>query len=191
MRGPKVVFVGDSRVGKTTIIYQRTHTDTHDGNSTVGCTVEQAIEEVSGRSLALNLWDTAGQEQFNSLIPAYLRNAHAVIVVYDVMSPESFESVPRWVTIAKDILDSRYVLAIVANKTDLFKLETDAAVDFDSARTYASEINAQFFQVSGKTGDGIAPLFSEIAGAIAEFYTESAPPASCCEEPEKDSGCQC
>lgn len=52
---------------------------------------------VDDKIIILNLWDTAGQERFKSLIPKYIKDANAVIVLYDITEPQSFESINVWV----------------------------------------------------------------------------------------------
>ena len=53
---------------------------------------------IEDRVITLNLWDTAGQEKFKSLIPSYIKDSQAIVVVYDITSRESFESVEKWMT---------------------------------------------------------------------------------------------
>ena len=67
--------------------------------------------------MRLQLWDTAGQEKFKSLIPSYVRNAAIVFVVFDVNNPSTFEKVQSWVDFIKN-LESCF-LVLCGNKIDL------------------------------------------------------------------------
>ena len=60
------------------------------------------IEE---RVITLNLWDTAGQEKFKSLIPSYIKDSQTVVVVYDITNRDSFESVDKWMQDARALRD--------------------------------------------------------------------------------------
>eukprot|EP00128_Syssomonas_multiformis_P007911 Colp12_sorted_trinity150504_noHs@2133 len=96
-KNAKVIVLGDASVGKTSLI-NRFCCDTFDPHykSTIG--VDFCIERfhVLGRSFALHIWDTAGQERFRSIAKAYYRNAHAILLVYDVFDPPTMASVMNW-----------------------------------------------------------------------------------------------
>ena len=81
----KIAFLGDSGVGKTSLINQfiyGTFSMTH--SPTIGIDYLSKIINTGERSIRLQIWDTAGQERFRSLIPSYIRDASAIIIVYDV-----------------------------------------------------------------------------------------------------------
>jgi small GTP-binding protein len=81
----KIAFLGDPGVGKTSIIGQFIHGNfTTSHNPTIGIDYLSKIMNLGDRSIRLQIWDTAGQERFRSLIPSYIRDASAVVVVYDV-----------------------------------------------------------------------------------------------------------
>ena len=67
----------------------------------------------------LQLWDTAGQEKFRSLIPAYLRDAHCAVLVYDIANPLSFASLDSWLTLFNECRRPDAVMVLVGNKLDL------------------------------------------------------------------------
>ena len=75
--------------------------------------------------MKLQLWDTAGEEKYKSLTSVYYRNAHAVIILFDLTRPETFKSVLRWLTGVQEHCDDAHVV-LVGNKCDL-----ETVVDFD------------------------------------------------------------
>merc|ERR1719461_1827128 len=79
----KLVFVGDSNVGKTSII-SRFMYDHFDSNydATIGIDFLAKTHTVGDKTVRLQLWDTAGQERFRSLIPSYIRDSSVAVVVY-------------------------------------------------------------------------------------------------------------
>ena len=74
---------------------------------------------IEDRVVTLNLWDTAGQEKFKSLIPSYIKDSHAIVVVYDISNKDSFLSIDKWITDAKDLRDDQAVIVLAGNKADL------------------------------------------------------------------------
>lgn len=74
--------------------------------------------QVEHKTVSLNLWDTAGQKRFKSLIPDYIRDSEVDIVVFDVTSRESFGSVEKWIEEVKALRKDDALLIIVGNKTD-------------------------------------------------------------------------
>ena len=74
---------------------------------------------VEDKTIILNLWDTAGQERFKSLIPSYIKDSAVAIVVFDVTSRESFESVEKWIEDARALREDDVLLILAGNKTDM------------------------------------------------------------------------
>ena len=74
---------------------------------------------VEDKIIILNLWDTAGQERFKSLIPSYIKDSAVALVVFDITSRSSFQSVDNWIENAKNLRDDDVLLVIVGNKSDL------------------------------------------------------------------------
>uniref|UniRef100_A0A914RNK3 Uncharacterized protein n=1 Tax=Parascaris equorum TaxID=6256 RepID=A0A914RNK3_PAREQ len=95
----KVVIVGSTGVGKTSIVMRL------DGqgfsskvSSTLGASFIVSSFLVSGRRIELQIWDTAGQERYMSMVPMYVRNAVAALVVYDVSMKQTFNDLNKWIT---------------------------------------------------------------------------------------------
>ena len=96
----KVVLVGDSNVGKTSML-QRFAKDTfrNDIEPTVGPQFMSRLVELedTGATMKLQIWDTAGQEKYRSVTPIYYRDAAAAICVFDVTSRQSLDDAEKWV----------------------------------------------------------------------------------------------
>ena len=159
----KVVLVGESGVGKTSIITQFIdQTFQEDMQSTTGGTFStKSVVCDGGKILKFEIWDTAGQEKYRSLTAMFYKDANAAVMVYDVTRKDSFEEVKNyWMNQIKDNSPENIILAIAANKSDLIEQE---AVDEESARNYAKENNSIFMTTSAKSSEGINSLFEEIA----------------------------
>lgn len=158
----KIIFVGDTSVGKTSIIMRYQHNVfTSEFQSTVGAAfVTKQILSEHGKA-NLNIWDTAGQERYKSLVPMYSRGATAAIIVYDVTEHESFLSVPTWLEQLSSDLPQDCVVFLVGNKTDL-------APDYDRSEAYdfAQTHHVKLYFVSALSGNGINELFNDIVSSI-------------------------
>jgi GTPase SAR1 family protein len=106
------------------------------------------------------------------MIPIYVRDAHGIILVYDVMNRQSFESLERWLSVVSDNLSGPYVLGVVANKIDLrdspanIMEPTANIIDTAAGQEFAMSKKAYFCEVSGQTGFGISELFTTMATEV-------------------------
>ena len=164
----KVILLGDTGVGKTSIInrYINNKFDPDNDNtlSSSFSTKEIIKNDVLYR---LDVWDTIGQEKYNAITNILIKGSNIVILVYSVDSFSSFENIDFWYNSVKDILqEDKYILAIVGNKSDLIK-EDEAVVSEEEARNYAKGKNAFFKLISAKEGqDGIKSLLDILLGEL-------------------------
>jgi Ras-related protein Rab-18 len=172
MQGPiKVVVVGDSDTGKTSIV--RTYcapetTDIDTLNSTVGVDFAKKHIDVDGLQVKLTIWDTAGQERFRSLCASYYRGARVVIVVYDVTNKESFDNVDSWLKEANNnsILQG-VVFVLVGNKIDL---DGERQVPREQGEELAKRKHAIFVETSARTHERVQEPFTLAAKKALERY---------------------
>jgi small GTP-binding protein len=167
----KVVFIGDAMVGKTSIIRAYHRSPIEFVAPTVGG--EAVIVALPHARVNLLVWDTPGRTVYESIIPIYIRGAAVVVVVFDVTNRESFEHIPLWIGIARDVEEGAPI-AIVGNKSDLGNREAAIA---DIAARYPDASIALRAVTSALTGDGIDFLFHSIA-ETAERAGAAAPPDS-------------
>jgi small GTP-binding protein len=182
--GFKVVVLGDSGTGKTSIIdCASTRLFRAGSTPTISCSSRTLSVAVRGEAVSLTVWDTAGQELYRSLVPLYLRDASAALLVYDLANPRSLASLGHWRAVLADAQPLPVPLFVVANKADL----ASAAADGERA---ADALGAALHVVSAKTGEGVEALFNAVAAAVAaapvlrvEVAASPAPPrapARCC-----------
>lgn len=160
----KLVFLGEQSVGKTSIITRFLY-DAFDRQyqATIGIDFLSKVLPLEDRTVRLQLWDTAGQERFRSLIPSYIRDSSAAIVVYDVSSRASFNNTSHWIESVRNFRGADVVLALVANKSDL---SDKREVSVEEGQMKADEIGAIFMEVSAKSGNNVKALFRKIANAM-------------------------
>ena len=93
----KVVAIGDSGVGKTSMIQMFEHTRfTENFKPTIGADFSNKEITIDGKVVTLQIWDTAGQERYQSLGTAFYRGADCAFLVYDITNTWSFDNIPNW-----------------------------------------------------------------------------------------------
>lgn len=160
----RVVFIGDTHVGKTSIIHHFIRESfTEQQKSTVGAVFHLYEKEVNGIQYSMQIWDTAGQEKYRSLGPIYYRNASAGILVYDRTNLESFQGLSKWIEEFKRHTHNP-IMYLVGNKKDL----SDVVVDDEAGRKFAQEQTCDFYTTSAKTGEGIKELFDQLFDQLVQ-----------------------
>ncbi|KAG5512105.1 hypothetical protein JKF63_07570 [Porcisia hertigi] len=173
----KLVLLGDQSVGKTSIITRFMY-DTFEGQyqPTIGIDFfSKTIHLEDDRDVRLHLWDTAGQERFHSLIPSYIRNSAATVVVYDITSRSTFFNAFKWIDQVRSESDDDVVVMLVGNKVD--QASERREVSTEEALKKASECNALFFEVSAKYGTNIKRMFRQVAAVLPAPPPPPPPPA--------------
>jgi len=156
----KVILLGDTGVGKTSIINRYINNKFDPDNDSTLSSSFSTKEVIKNDVLyRLNLWDTIGQEKYNAITNILIKGSNIVILVYSVDSLSSFENIDFWYNNIKDILqENKYILAIVGNKSDLIN-EDESIVSEEEARNFAKGKNAYFKLISAKEDqDGINSL---------------------------------
>lgn len=115
----KVVFVGESTVGKTSIINIANTNEFTDTTPTIGAYFLVNTYMINNCQVKLNLWDTAGQERYRSLTPIYFREMDAGVLIYAIDNIESFNSIPKWYNSIMSEQNHKPPLYLVGNKADI------------------------------------------------------------------------
>jgi len=166
----KVIVVGDSATGKTSLIerYTKGHFD-RGYKSTIG--VDFCLKEMKwNRNTTVNiqLWDIAGQERFASMTRMYYKEARGAFVVFDATRDKTFEGVLKW----KSDIDQKIALPngetipviLLANKSDL--LTKNIEIDLDEfCRKYGFK---KWFLTSAKENIGITEAADYLVNLMME-----------------------
>merc|ERR1711990_1289502 len=93
----KVIILGDSGVGKTSLMNQYVNRKfSKQYKATIGADFLTKEVQVDDRLVTMQIWDTAGQERFQSLGVAFYRGADCCVLVYDVNTAKTFENLDNW-----------------------------------------------------------------------------------------------
>ena len=160
--GIKVTLIGESSVGKTSIINRYTKNSfTNEMESTLGANYSQKKIILHGKKIRMDLWDTAGQEKYRAIGRHFYKESYIVCLVYDVSNHDSFEKLKTvWYPELKEYGEKMKILALVGNKIDKY-LEEE--VKEEESKNYAKEINAIDKRTSAMEGTNIEELFNILA----------------------------
>ena len=164
----KEVLIGETGVGKTCIIEQFINQEFNENQeSTLTAQFcRKDFEFPGGEKISLDIWDTAGQEKFRALNRIFYKNAKAVILVYSITNKKTFDEVKNyWYDQIKQHCDSNVIIAIAANKCDLYE---NRQVSDEEGEEFAKSIGAFFASTSAKNDSGITNLFENIAMKILD-----------------------
>ena len=165
----KFLLLGESTVGKTSIIIRYIENTFNDSNtSTCGVDVKHKYVSCDNNKIRLDIWDTAGQERFRGLAKNYFRGAHGFILVYDITNKESFIKLKGWIKDAKEKINKEdsYKIMVVGNKKDC---ENDRAVEYNTLKQFGEDNKVIFSEVSAKTGEGIDKLFNDFVHELLKY----------------------
>ena len=158
------MFLGDQSVGKTSLITRFMYDEFEESyKATVGIDFLSKTMYLDDRNIRLQLWDTAGQERFQSLIPSYIRDSSAAVVVYDVASRESFDHANNWIDVIRTERGNDVIIMLVGNKIDLADGRQVPAGDGEAK---AAELGTLFVETSAATGVNVKSLFRRVAKAL-------------------------
>nr|XP_033327442.1 ras-related protein Rab-18-B-like [Megalopta genalis]XP_033327443.1 ras-related protein Rab-18-B-like [Megalopta genalis]XP_033327444.1 ras-related protein Rab-18-B-like [Megalopta genalis]XP_033327445.1 ras-related protein Rab-18-B-like [Megalopta genalis] len=162
----KLLIIGESNVGKSSIILRFTEGEFHENmQSTVGMDYKTKQMTVDGNTVKLAIWDTAGQERFRTLTPSYYRDGQGAILVYDVTDKMTFFKLETWLT----------ELTTYCNKTDIVKMVVGNKIDLPNREVsteeglqFARRHQTMYIESSAKTEDGIKCSFEELVQKIIQ-----------------------
>ena len=159
----KVVLLGESGVGKTSIISQFTA-----NKFNPRCPTSVSAQFISkiinfpeyNKKIKFDIWDTVGQEKYRSLAKIFYKDAIVIVFVYDITTEYSFNELKNyWYEETRANSDKNPILAVVGNKVDLYN---DQKVSNNEGKEFAEKIGAIFQTTSAKSDSGITNLFDNI-----------------------------
>ena len=162
----KFLLIGSSGVGKTSIVKRLCRNDFDDKMPcTVGIEFMTHTFQIGIHNVKLQIWDTAGQEQYHSVGKNYYRNAVGVLLVYSIDKHNSFEMLEKWYEDVRQYANPHAQMLLVGNKIDLDEQKT---VTDEEASRFAEDHNIEYVETSAKTGFGINELFFKMAQTIVD-----------------------
>ena len=143
---------------------------TEEYQTTIGVEFGAKNIQIKDQIYRIQIWDTAGQENFRSITRAYFKNCVCAMVVYDITSRKSFENVQNWLQDVHDQSPKTILIILIGNKIDL---ENKRDVSYDEGKEYAIKNGLIFMETSAKTGEGVEEIFKQSAEEIDKKIGEN------------------
>ena len=166
----KIILVGDSNTGKSFFFNKLAERPTDNLSSTVGVDFSIVYQTVYDKEFRINLWDTAGQENFAPIIRSYYRGVAGVLLVFDVGDKRTFDNLNFWLHELETNKDPNHPcpVIVVGHKID----KTHRAVSRDEAEEFAKLKGITYMEASSKTGQNVDDIFHEIVRKILENFND-------------------
>jgi small GTP-binding protein len=187
----RVIFVGNSQVGKTALMNRFIDGEfTPTTQTTVNpIFTPKVVESTNGTEITMQLWDTAGQEKYQALSQVFYRGSHVAAICYEVSDASSKDAIPMW---KERILNHEPGCAVILVATKIDLIESSERMNACEVASHAAAEHgiASYFITSAKTGEGVDDLFRHIATIGEEVLNKAQkqeePPSSVNLQP-KDS----
>ena len=167
----KYVIVGDAAVGKSNLLLRYTHGEfKEEYQLTIGVEFGSNNIIVDNNIFRIQIWDTAGQENFRSITRSYYKNSACALIVYDITRRQSVENLINWIEDCKNSSPKTVFMVLIGNKCDL---EKNREVSEEEGREFAEKYGMLFFETSAKTGKNVEEVFKESTKIIAQKIKEN------------------
>jgi len=164
MESYKVLIVGPSAVGKTSLINRYVHDQfVLKYKMTIGVDfLTKTVEYQPSKSVKLHLWDIGGQERFKFLHRTFYKGTSGAVIAFDLSREQTYEGMKNWLSEMCSIMEEDIPKVIIGNKSDLLP-EIGQIIDRKEVEKYAKNEGCTYIETSAKTGDNVGLAFLELA----------------------------
>eukprot|EP01083_Nonionella_stella_P161566 529407_1 len=169
----KLVIVGATAVGKTTLMRMYIGDSFGPYDSTIGFDSIQNVESLNDINMTVNVFDTAGQEHYQAAAMVWYKKADVMLVCYDASEKEPFESMPYWIQAIDEYAPDNVIVILVGCKNDIGhrnpEYQTNRLIAEKLINTANwKQFNAMHMECSAKTAQGVQMLFSTAVAAVMD-----------------------
>jgi len=162
----KILLVGDTGVGKSSILYR--FTDNKFSTvfpSTIGVDFKIKQVQIDDKIAKLQIWDTAGQERFRTITQSYYRGAHGIFLVFDFNNIISFKNLEGWLDEIRRYASASAQIIVIGNKVEYTSLNR---VEDQEVDNFCNKHNLEWYPASAYKGINIERIFAILAKKLAE-----------------------
>jgi small GTP-binding protein len=160
----KIVMIGDSNVGKTNLRLRFAYGHFNPSSKpTIGVELGTKTLEVEGKTVKAQICDAGTHERYLAITSAFYRGAVGALLVYDIANSSTFQSVTRWLRELRVNSDSRIVVMLVGNKSDL---TAEKAVSTEEGIEFARSENLLFSETSARDSTNVFESFTTLIREI-------------------------
>jgi Ras-related protein Rab-8A len=173
MKRIKILMLGDSGVGKTSIINRLTNNEFNQTKlvSTIGIDFKVIKVVVDGTPIQVQVWDTAGSEKFHKITTTYYKGCNGIMLVYDVSNRASLENIDYWISNIKSHGSESVHVALIGNKIDIRESNhTSDIVSTAEGQAVADKYSIPYSETSAWTSTNLHESFHYLIEQIV--YSE-------------------
>lgn len=174
----KIVLLGDTSVGKTTIRlrYLGYSFQAENEKSTIGADFALKDLTVNDKIIKIQIWDLAGQVSFEKIRLNYLSGCHSAFIVYDVSNPDSYQNVMTWFEELINGIPDKVPIILIGNKIDIREKTKDCLSKLEGIKM-AERLHGRngnmpvyYIEASAKTGENITQAFNTLTDELKRIY---------------------
>ena len=165
----KILLLGDSEVGKSCFLMRYSdNVFVENYITTKGLDYKlKSVKLDSGKTIKVQLWDTAGQDKYRTIAKNYFKGSHGILLLYDVTKQSSFQNIRDWIQDIREEVSQKAIIFLIGNKIDLVdkrKISKEKGIEL------AEEYKLPFFEASAKSGENVDEVFKALYKKISEVY---------------------
>ena len=165
----KILLLGDSEVGKSCFLMRYSdNVFVENYITTIGLDYKlKNVKLDSGKTIKVQLWDTAGQDKYRTIAKNYFKGSHGILLLYDVTKQSSFQNIRDWIQDIREEVSQKAIIFLIGNKIDLVdkrKISKEKGIEL------AEEYKLPFFEASAKSGENVDEVFKALYKKISEVY---------------------
>lgn len=158
----KILILGDSGAGKTSLMLRYSNNKFEKNYiNTLGVEFKSKVVTIDGENILVQIWDTAGQQQFHNITRTYYRRASAIILAYDSTSVTSFNGIKTWVKVISAETDTKIPMVLVATKCDSNKV-----ISLSMGNELADELKLKIFETSSALDMNVKEVFEYLIARV-------------------------
>lgn len=165
----KITMVGDSYVGKTSILKQYIYNTFIDKEPTIGIDFASKLIKIKENDIKLFVWDTAGQEAFRSITKSYYKCSAGILLVFDVTCEDSFNHIKNWLEDINMYSNEYVKIILVGNKID----KPYRIISNETAQILASNYGLNYIETSALNRHNIEEIFERLTLLIYNTIKEN------------------
>ena len=167
----KVLLLGNSDVGKSSLLLRFVDSVWNDAFvPTIGVDFKVKTLEINNKKVKMQIWDTAGEERFRTVVSTYFRGAHGILLLYDVTNRDSFKNLENWLIEIEKNSSEKVLKILLGNKCDL---NDDREIQPDEGRAFADRNGMEFMETSAKMNTNVTEAFETLGKLMIEFNSKS------------------
>ena len=165
----KILLLGDSEVGKSCFLMRYSdNVFVENYITTIGLDYKlKNVKLDSGKTIKVQLWDTAGQDKYRTIAKNYFKGSHGILLLYDITKQSSFNNIREWIQDIREEVSPKAIIFLIGNKIDLAdqrKISKEKGIEL------AEEYKLPFFEASAKSGENVDEVFKALYKKISEVY---------------------